>query len=578
MKYLRIFIREHKGKTALALLLLLGQALGTLLIPFLIAKVVDQGILKGDMEAILRIGVQMLAVSLLATAVSIWGSFVTSDLAALFGRDMRRLLLEQSQSLSVRQFDAIGVSSMITRATSDIANLQESMGMVLQLAVPAPIIAVSSIAMTAAVSPVMTVLQIVFIALLLVFAGVILKKSNALSHSIQKRLDRINGVVRESITGVRVIRAFANEAYEEQRAGRAFKNYADNMIRLNKLFAVFNPIVWLLMGLLMAAIVALGGMFALGGNMEVGEITAVSEYAVITISYLMMAAATLTTLPKTRACLQRLQEVLDTPPAVADPERTVKDGAPGAPAAEFDHVTFAYPGAEKPVIQDLSFQCRSGETTAIIGSTGSGKSTLADLLLRLHDAASGQIRVTGIDVRSLTQQELRERIGVVPQKAFLFSGTIAENLRMGRPGASDDELWEALEIAQAAPFVKELPLGLEAPVSQGGTNFSGGQRQRLSIARALVRRASILVFDDSFSALDVKTDAALRRAMRQRVTAPAKLVIAQRVSTILDADQILVLDEGRLAGLGTHDELMAGCAVYRAIAESQMQREEATVL
>lgn len=582
MKYLKQFLKQYKGKTMLSLLLLLGQVIGTLLIPALIARVVDQGILGGDMGVVAQVGVQMLLVAALATGISVWGSWATSDLAALFGKAMRTKILRKVQELSIQQFDALGVSSLITRSTSDITNLQQTLGMVLQMVVPAPFIVVVSMVMTAAISPLIALIQLGFMALLLLVAAVILKKSNALSHSIQVRLDRINQVLREAITGVRVIRAFGNERYEEQRSGAAYTGYAENMIRLNRLFAVFTPIVWLLIGSLMVVILGVGGMLSLQGTMAVGQITAVSEYAILTMAYLMMAVATLTTLPKARACLERLEEVLDTQPGMIDlPGETAEaktlEASVLTPEAvvEFDEITFAYPGAEEPVIHRVSFTIRAGQTTAVIGSTGSGKSTLADLLLRLHDVQSGCIRLRGTDVRRLSQQELRKRIGCVPQKAFLFSGTIEENLRMGREDATEEELWEALEVAQAKDFVKKLPLGLQSPVSQGGTNYSGGQRQRLSIARALVKKADVLVFDDSFSALDVKTDGALRSALRQQVSTPAKLIIAQRISSIMDADQILVLDEGRLVGIGTHKSLLESCQVYRSIADSQINREEA---
>lgn len=575
MRYLQLFLKRHKGKTVLAVLLLLGQVVGTLLIPALVANIVDHGILVGDMGVVLQTGLLMLAVTFLAAGISAWGSWATSDLASLFGREMRSMLLRKSQELSIQQFDAVGISSMITRTSSDMTNLQRTMGMVLQMVVPAPIIVVVSIFMTTMVSPVMAVIQLVFMAVLLGLAAVILKKSNTLSRSIQTRLDRINQVVREAVTGVRVIRAFGKEAYEEERSGKAYASYADNMIRLNRLFAVVNPVVWLLMGALMAVILSVGGTLVLGGNMAVGQITAVAEYSTLTMAYLIMAASVLTTLPKASACLQRLRELLDTQPAVFDANGLpVNTSAEAAAAVEFDHVTFAYQGAEEPVIHDLSFALYPGQTTAVIGSTGSGKSTLADLLLRLHEIPSGRIMLGGADLRSLSQLEVRDRIGCVPQKAFLFSGTIAENLRMGRKDATEEELWQALSIAQAEDFVRQLPMGLDSPVSQGGTNFSGGQRQRLSIARALVKKADVFIFDDSFSALDGKTDAALRKALHQHVTKPAKLIIAQRVSTIADADQILVLDQGRLAGAGTHQELLECCPTYRAIVDSQTQRKE----
>lgn len=575
MYYLKQFLIRHKGKVILAVLLLFGQVIGTLLIPALVANIVDHGILQGNMDLIVRTGLQMLVVTVLATGIAAWSSWAISDLSALFGREMRSMLLRKSQELSIQQFDSVGISSMITRTTSDIANLQRTMGMVLQMVVPAPIIVAASVAMTIVASPVMAIIQLVFMVILMGLAAVILKKSNTLSRTIQTRLDHINQVVREAITGVRVIRAFGNETYEEKRSGTAYEGYADNMIRLNRLFAVVNPVVWLLMGALMAVILGVGGGLALGGGMAVGQITAVTEYSTLTMAYLIMAASVLTTLPKASACLERLRKLLDTKPTVFDRNIFPAAESSMAAAVEFDHVTFSYHGAEEPVIRDLSFTLYPGQTTAVIGSTGSGKSTLADLLLRLHDIQSGRILLGNVDVRDLSQFELRDRIGCVPQRAFLFSGTIAENLRMGRKNALDEELWDALRIAQAEDFVRRLPLGLESHVSQGGTNFSGGQRQRLSIARALVKKADVFIFDDSFSALDVKTDTALRKALHHRVTGPAKLIIAQRVSTITDADQILVLDKGRLVGRGTHRELLECCPTYRDIVDSQMQRKEA---
>lgn len=577
MKYFKLFLKNHKGKLFLAILLLLCSVVGTLLIPTLIANVVDHGILQGDMKIITRIGLQMLLVALAGSAVSVFSSWVTSDLGALFGREMRSKLFQKIQELSIHQFDQLGVSSLLTRSTSDITNLQQTLGMMLQMVAPAPLILVVSMIMTSMISPMIAMIQFASIVLMLLASVVLLKKSNALSRSIQRRLDHINKVVRESITGVRVIRAFGNEAYEEHRSGKAYKSYAENMIRLNRLFAVATPIVWLAMGAVMLVILGLGGAFSLKGTMAVGQITAVIEYTTMTMGYLISAASVFTTLPKTLTCLGRLQEVLDTEPAVKDnnaaPMRTLKRLEDKIVA--FDHVTFSYPGAEEPVIHDLSFKMMPGQTTAVIGSTGSGKSTLADLLLRIHDIQQGSITIGGTDIRVLSQKALRKRIGCVPQKAFLFSGTIADNLRMGREHATNEELWTALRIAQAEDFVKKLPKGLDSPVAQGGTNFSGGQRQRLSIARALVKNADVFLFDDSFSALDVKTDAALRTALRQYVKAPAKLVIAQRVSSIMDADQILVLDQGRLVGIGTHDALLENCEVYRAIAESQMNERGA---
>lgn len=574
MKYLKQFLWKHIGKTVLNVLLILVQSVGTLLLPFLIAGIVDQGILKGDMAVIYRLGGWMLVVTFLTTAVSVWASWCAADFGALFGRDMRDKLFRKSQKLSIHQFDSVGLSSMVTRATADIATMQGTIGMVLQLVVPAPLLVAAAVVMTFRASPQLALVLLASMAALLLFAWWMLRASGVISRVIQKKLDRINLLVRESVTGIRVIRAFGNEQYEESRSGEAFKDYAGTMIRLGHMFAVVNPAVWLILGLCIAAILWFGGLLAGSGGIEIGQITAVAEYATLAISYLIMAAGIAVTLPKMRSCLDRLQEVLDTEPVIRNPQQLEPQRA-AEPLVAFENVSFSYPGAEDAVLQNLSFTCHPGQTTAIIGGTGSGKSTVADLLLRLHDVSSGVIRLCGVDIRDLTQETLRESIGCVPQKAFLFSGTIAENLRMGNRSATDEALWEVLRVAQADSFVSKLPDKLDAPVSQGGTNFSGGQRQRLSIARALARKADVYIFDDSFSALDVRTDAELRHALSFYETDAAKLIIAQRVSTILNADQILVLEHGRVVGRGRHEELLETCGTYQEIVKSQMERKGA---
>ena len=575
MKYLKLFLKERKGKVAITLIMLLGQVVGTLLIPFLIAGIVDNGILKGDMTEILRIGVQMLVVVLVTTVAAVLGSYYSADLAAVFGYDMRDKIFRKSQELSIHEFDTIGVSSMITRTTADISNLQMTFGLVLQLIVPAPLIIGASIVMTADISFALAFILIFSVVIFMIFAGVVLKKSNHISQRVQAKLDRINQVVRESITGIRVIRAFGNEKYEEGRAGKTFEMYATDMIKLNKLFAVLNPIIWLIIGLSVAAIVWLGGLLSMKGTMEIGQITAVTEYSIITLSYLIMATTTSVTLPKMYSCLNRIEEVLDINPEIQDLNKNLGGVRGIAPVVEFENVSFFYHGAEEPVIKNLSFCCNEGQTTAIIGSTGSGKSTIANLILRLHDIDEGEIRLNGLDIRNLSQQELRDSIGYVPQKAFLFSGTIEDNLRMGYKAATKEDMIRALSISQADSFVEKLPLGLDSPVAQGGSNFSGGQKQRLAIARALIKKVPIYIFDDSFSALDLKTDAALRKSLKENMTDAVKIIIAQRVSTIMDADQILVLNEGELVGIGNHDTLMKNCSVYQAIAKSQMNLKEA---
>lgn len=575
MKYLKLFLKERKGKVGITLIMLLGQAVGTLLIPFLIAGIVDNGILKGDMNEILNIGGQMIIVLLITTVAAVLGSYYSADLAAVFGYYMRDKIFRKSQELSIHDFDTIGVSSMITRTTSDISNLQQTFGLVLQLIVPAPLIIVASIAMTTYTSLTLALVLILSVVIFIVFARLVLKKSIFISKRVQDKLDYINQVIREAITGIRVIRAFGNEEYEEDRAGKAFKNYATDMIKLNKIFAVLNPTIWLMIGVSVAIIVWVGGVFSMKGSMEIGQITAVTEYSIITLSYLILATTTSVTLPKMKSCLDRIEEVLEINPEIQDFNIEKKCAKDDCAVVEFKNVSFFYRGAEEPVIRDISFSCNKGETTAIIGSTGSGKSTIANLILRLHDIDQGEIRINGVDIRCLSQKELRDTIGYVPQKAFLFSGTIEDNLRMGYKEATKEDMERALSISQSKSFVDKLPIGLKSEVSQGGSNFSGGQKQRLSIARALIRKVPIYIFDDSFSALDLKTDSALRKSLKENMRDAAKIIIAQRVSTIMDADQILVLDEGKLVGIGKHIDLMKNCSVYQAIAKSQMSIEEA---
>jgi len=575
MKYLKLFLKESKGKVGITLIMLLGQSVGTLLIPFLIAGIVDNGILKGDINEIINIGGQMILVLLITTVAAVLGSYYSADLAAVFGYYMRDKIFRKSQELSIHEFDTIGVSSMITRTTSDISNLQQTFGLILQLIVPAPLIIISSIIMTIHNSFVLALIIILSVLIFMIFASLVLKKSIFISKRVQTKLDYINQVIRECITGIRVIRAFGNEKYEEDRAGKAFKSYATDMIKLNKIFAVLNPTIWLIIGLSIASIVWIGGVFSMNGTMEIGQITAVTEYSIITLSYLILATTTSVTLPKMKSCLDRIEEVLEINLEIQDLDMEKKYKKDNYAVVEFENVSFFYNGAEEPVIRNVSFSCNKGETTAIIGSTGSGKSTIANLILRLHDIDEGEIRINGVDIRCISQKELRDTIGYVPQKAFLFSGTIEDNLKMGYKDATKEDMKRALSISQSDSFVDKLPDGLKSEVSQGGSNFSGGQKQRLSIARALIRSVPIYIFDDSFSALDLKTDSTLRKSLKENMTESAKIIIAQRVSTIMDADQIIVLDEGKLVGVGKHIDLMKSCSVYQAIAKSQMSIKEA---
>lgn len=575
MKYLKLFLKEKKGKVMMTIIMLLGQSVGTLMIPFLIAGIVDNGILKGDINAVLHIGVQMLLVLIVTTIAAVLGSYYSADLAAMLGYDLRDKIFRKSQELSIHEFDTIGVSSMITRTTSDISNIQQTLGLVIQLIVPAPLIIGTSLVLTAKSSATLAGVIIISIVLFLICSLLVLKKSTVISKRVQSKLDYINQVIREAITGIKVIRAFGNEKYEEKRSEKAFKEYATDMIKLNKLFVILNPIVWLIIGLSMAVILWLGGIYSINGIMELGQITAVIEYSIIACSYLILATTTSVTLPKMFSCLNRIESVLEINPEIKDKVSEVNEVIGDSPVVEFKNVSFYYHGAEEPVIKDLSFDCNKGETIAIIGSTGSGKSTIANLILRLHDIDSGEIKIKGIDIKNLTQNDLRNKVGYVPQKALLFSGTIEENLKMGNKEASMEEMKTSLKISQSKSFVSKLPMGLKSPVAQGGSNFSGGQKQRLSIARAIIRKAPLYIFDDSFSALDVKTDSALRKSLKENMSEAAKIIIAQRVSTIMDADKILVLEEGNLVGIGKHDDLIKSCYVYKAIAKSQMDIKEA---
>lgn len=575
MKYFVRFLREKKKMAAAIIVITTIQVFGTLLVPYYVAEIINVGIAQKDIAVIVKIGLQMLTAAGGTALITLWGSFLCADLAAQAGKYMRELIFDKTQVLSVKDFNHFGTASMITRATGDITIIQETMIMFMQMILPAPLISIAAVVMTAMISP--ALVYIPLIAMLVFFIAIyfLFKKSSPISRTIQGRVDKVNRIVRESIVGVRVIRAFDNTAYERQRSNNAFSEYADNVIRLNRTFAAFMPMVWAIMGIAISAVVWFGGYLVLQNEIQVGSITAVSEYTIMMLIFLMMSAMCLVMLPRMAACLERIQEVLDTVPEIADgTEAPGQLDAANPQKIVFKNVTFSYKGAEKPVLEGLTFMCEQGKTTAIIGGTGSGKSTIAGLMLRLYDIQAGQILLEGRDIRDLTQHELREHIGYVPQKAFLFSGTIADNLRMGNTNATMAELRYSVKIAQADSFIDSLDEGYESPVAQGGTNFSGGQKQRLCIARALVKKTPIYVFDDCFSALDYRTDAALRSALKREMRDAAVVIIAQRISTIMDADQIIVLDAGKIAGIGKHGELLKTCGVYQEIAYSQLTEKE----
>ena len=545
---------------------------GTLLVPTMLANMVNEGIVSADMNRILAGGAEMLVATFMASGGAVLGCYLASKLAANVGRDIRNAIYDKSLQFSSSDFERFGTGSMITRSTGDINVIQQSIIMTIQMVLPVPFLCVVSTVLAFRIDYQMGLLLLAVVAVMLAIAVVTMRHAAPIFMKLQGFIDRMNVVLRENIIGVRVIRAFNKECAEEQRMDRVFSEYAENAIHVNWLFAGLDCSCFFIMNIVEVIVLWLGGNRVGVHAMEIASISAVIEYVMLILFFIMMAQMAALSLPRAFACLKRAAEVIDLDPEIVDAA-----GADGASALEtgdevlrFDHASFRFSDADEDTLHDIDFVCRRGQTTAIIGSTGSGKSTITKLLLRFHDVTSGRVLFDGYDVRDMGQDALRGRIAYVPQKAWLFSGTIRDNLRCGKGGATDDEMRHALKIAQSE-FVFDLPDGLDAPVAQGGTNFSGGQRQRLAIARALMKDADLYVFDDSFSALDFKTDAALRRALASETQGAATLIVAQRISTILQADQIIVLKDGCVVGRGRHEELMETCEVYRDIAESQMK-------
>ena len=571
MKVLIRFLKPYKALVAVTLAVMLIDCTGTLLVPTMLANMVNEGISAGNMEKILQNGAFMLGATAMASGGAVLGCYLAARLASLVARDLRCAIYDKSLELAASDFEEFGTGSMITRSLGDINVVQQSIIMTCQMVLPVPFLAVVGIALAFRIDASMGATLLVVVAIVLVLAVLTIRKAAPIFIRLQGFIDRMNVVLRESIIGVRVVRAFNKERHEEERLDSVFSEYAESAIKVNYLFAGLDCSSFFIVNATEALILWLGGDRVGAYAMNIASISAVLEYAMIILFFIMMAQMVILTLPRARACLERAEEVLSVEPAILDgSERIDASASATAPVAEFDHATFRFGDASEDTLSDLCFTCERGKTTAIIGSTGSGKSTVTKLLLRFHDLTVGQLRFCGSDVRDLTQAELRGRIAYVPQKAWLFSGTVASNLRYGNEGASEQEMLHALEVAQSG-FVLDLPDGLESRVAQGGTNFSGGQRQRLAIARALMKKADLYIFDDSFSALDFKTDAALRAALADETRGAATLIIAQRVSTILHADCIVVLKDGQIVGKGTHEELMEGCEAYRAIAESQMK-------
>ena len=583
MKLLLKYMKPYRGLAIITVLVLMVDIAGTLLVPTLLANMVNIGVATKNFNYILQNGLAMLGAAALASGGALLGSYLSAKLAANVGRDIRNAVYDSSLAFSGSDFERFGTGSMITRTLNDINVIQQSIIMTIQMVLPVPIMCVMGIALATSIDYQMGILLAIVVAVVLVIAAITVANAAPIFTRLQRFIDRMNVVLRENITGVRVIRAFNKEEHENERLDDVFSRYAKAAIKVNWLFAGLDCSAFFLMNIAEVAVLWFGGNRVGAHAMEIGSISAVLEYAMLILFFIMMAQIVALTLPRAKACLDRADEVINLVPEIRDcvrPAHDPLDAAVVADAAEpdddadvvaaFRHVTFRFSDADEDTLHNLNFRCRRGQTTAIIGSTGSGKSTVAKLLLRFHDVTGGAIQFNGADVRGMTQESLRDAIAYVPQKAWLFSGTIADNLRFGNEAATEEQMRHALDVAQSQ-FVYDLPDGLDSRVAQGGTNFSGGQRQRLSIARALMKRADLYIFDDSFSALDFKTDAALRRALVPETRDAATLIIAQRISTILHADQIIVLKDGEMAGIGTHEELMETCEVYRAIAESQMK-------
>ncbi|MFG2759862.1 ABC transporter ATP-binding protein [Streptomyces wuyuanensis] len=574
IRLLRTFLRPHRQAITLLVTLQLLQTSATLYLPTLNADIIDNGVVRGDTGYILTFGALMIAVSVVQVVCSIGAVYYGARTAAALGRDVRAAVFDRVQSFSAREVGHFGAPSLITRTTNDVQQVQMLVLMAFTLMVSAPIMCVGGIVLALSLDVPLSAVLLAVVPVLGISVSLIVKRMRPLFRTMQERLDTVNRVLREQITGNRVIRAFVKDYYEEERFRGSNTELTDVSMATGRLMALMFPIVMTVVNVSSIAVVWFGAHRIDSGGMQIGALTAFLAYLMQIVMAVMMATFMFMMVPRAEVCAERIEEVLATESSVVPPLAPVRETTRHG-HLELRAADFRYPGAEEPVLRGVDLVARPGETTAIIGSTGSGKSTLLGLVPRLFDVTGGEVLVDGVDVRELDPVLMARTVGLVPQKPYLFSGTVATNLRYGNPDATDDELWQALEVAQAAGFVRELDGGLDAPVAQGGTNVSGGQRQRLAIARTLVQRPEIYLFDDSFSALDYATDAALRGALALETAESTVVIVAQRVSTIREADRIVVLDEGRVVGTGRHHELMAGNETYREIVLSQLTEAEA---
>ena len=571
MKILLKFLRENKRLFFFTLFFLLLQTICILLIPFFTEEIVDHGIASGSIETVLSIAFKMIVSSVVGVIVSITCTYLTAKLSSKLGASIREKLYTHIQGFTLEEQKQYGPAALATRGSGDVANVQQVLVMLIQMILPGPFIGIVAVIMTWGVSKELAL--IVALTILLFFGTVVFVFWKSLHNmkAIQERIDRMVAKLREVFVGVKIIRAFDNSAYEEERTNDTFVAHANNIIAINRRFAFISPTAFLFLGVVMAAILWFGSFEVTTGAVKIGAVTAVIEYVTLALLQLLSGALVTVMIPRAVASLIRVQKVLDQQTSLTDREHT-KDEQYNEKAEElvqFDNVTFQYPGAEKAVLDGISFSVKRGQTVAVIGATASGKSTVAKILLRFDDIQSGSIRLGGVNIRKLSQKFLRDKISYVPQTAFLFSGTVRENLKYAGSDISDEQMIQAAKIAQADGFVSALKEGYDSVVARGGTNFSGGQKQRLCIARALAKRADVYVFDDSFSALDNRTDAMVRKAIKENLHNVAVIIIAQKLSSILDADEIIVLDKGRIVGKGTHEELLKTNAIYKEFAVSQ---------
>ncbi|NPV88325.1 ABC transporter ATP-binding protein [Coprothermobacteraceae bacterium] len=554
--------------------LVVGQAAANLYLPTLNADIINNGIAKGDTAYIMQVGWKMIGVTFLSVLAAVLASYLAARAAMSFGKDLRMAVFYKVQSFSRAELNKFGAPTLITRSTNDVQQIQQTTIMALTLMLMAPIMAVGGAVMAVRQDVVLSYSLFIVIPVMLAVVGYLMYKGIPLFEQMQIKIDNINQVLREKIMGIRVIRAFVRESTEAARFDKANRDLAENALRVNRLMAFGMPALTFIMNVAIIAIVWFGAQRVDSGAMPIGNLTAFMTYVMQILFSVMMAMAMFIMLPRAAAAAERVVEVLETEPSISDPPKPVRLEAV-AGFVEFRDVEFKYSFGAEPVLKGITFSAGPGTVTGIVGSTGSGKSTMVSLIPRLLDATAGCVCIDGVDVREFSQEDLRSLVGFVPQKAFLFSGTVADNLRFGNPFATDEELWEALQVAQAKDFVEAMPDGLYSWIEQGGVNLSGGQRQRLAIARALVKKAPIYVFDESFSALDFRTDARLRLALREYLRNATVFIVSQRISTVMNANQIVVLnDDGTVAGIGSHRELMETCDVYRDIVYSQLSKEE----